>query len=297
MIRGLLLAGLAAAALFACASRADAITEFCPARLDQMQPASGPRDSAAAAYSYELRAKTPRHLEDASIIADTDHGWYRWAVSGVEMAPFQQTLLENRAGSILWPAARSPRLSVAFPEPLVVRHAWVTSARATDEAVLGWGDIGEFSCQVPIFENRGKDVEIARAQSRAVAATSAPSPSPGAPQAAAAGAEAVAIPATVPFDSVADCPVPFKEAAVATAVAPDYPDSARESGYSGTVYVDVALTGRGQIIDTSIYVGSGSPQFDAAALRAARRSEYTGGTSYCQHVRGEYVFVATFQPF
>jgi TonB family protein len=170
----------------------------------------------------------------------------------------------------------------------------VASARATDEAVLGWGNIGEFSCQVPIFENRGaKDAEVARMQSRAVAAT--PAPSPEAPQAAATGAVAVALPATAPFDSVADCPVPFKEATVAAAVSPDYPESARELGYSGTVYVDVALNGRGQIIDTSIYVGSGSPQFDAAALRAARRSEYTGGVSYCQHVRGEYVFVATFQ--
>jgi TonB family protein len=276
-------------AVWFCSAKADAITEFCPARVERVT--SGVAGGApSATFSYELNAKTPRNIVDASIVADTDHGWFRWRLGAVPMPMVSEKVWTN-TGSYTHAFAQSPRLEVSFPEPLLVRHAWITSAQASDETVLGWGSKGEFACQVPTFSDRGaKTVELARSQSRAAAASPPPA---SAAQAPASGVAAAATPTTLPFDSI-DCALPFHQATVTMAVSPDYPMIARESGVSGTVMVDIALDEQGHIIDASIYSGSGYGPLDVAAVKAAQKSSYAGAVSYCQMVRGEYLFTATF---
>ena len=67
---------------------------------------------------------------DATLIADTDRGWFAWNVAGV---PLVSVTRMDQAGT--WPvpykAWSSRDLSVAIPGDVVVKHAWVTNGRAT----------------------------------------------------------------------------------------------------------------------------------------------------------------------
>jgi hypothetical protein len=289
------------ATVFAClfifaAAKADAITEFCPATVEAIQSSAG-ASTPSGEYSYALQAKTARTINDAAIVADTDHGWYRWSVANV---PLQMTSLaashQGPAGMVnyTYKFARSAQQLVAFPEALLVRHAWITSARSDDETVFGWGKRGEFACEVPTFPNRGIDAaEFARPQSRK--ATPSPAPAGAALPALADGAVR-AVPTSMPFDSI-DCDTPFREVRVTDAVTPEYPPILRGNvSEQASVLVDIAADEQGHLIDASVFAASGYPAFDSAGLRSARLSSYSGAISYCQKVRGEYIFTATFQP-
>jgi TonB family protein len=276
------------------AAKADAMAEFCPATVASVESTGG-ADVPSAEYSYVLDAKTARTVADAAIVADTDHGWYRWRVANL---PLQMT---SQAGTHRGPAgmvnytskfARSERQLVVFPEVLSVRHAWITSARSDDESVLGWGKVGEFACEVPAFPNRGVGTaELARSQSH----KATPSPAPAGPALAAPADGAVrAIATSLPFDSI-DCVTPFRDVRVTGAVSPDYPSILRGNAPGrNSVILDVASDEQGHVLDVSVFAGSGFAQFDAAAMRAARQSSYSGAVSYCQQVKGEYLFTATF---
>lgn len=156
-------------AFVSCCATARAETEFCPGKVAAIEASAG-AGVPSTEFSYVLDAKSARTLDDAAIVADTDHGWYRWSIANV---PLQMT---SQAASHRGPAgmvnytykfAQSTRQLVAFPEALLVRHAWITSARSDDENVFGWGKRGEFACEVPTFPNRGIDTaELARPQSR-----------------------------------------------------------------------------------------------------------------------------------
>lgn len=298
-----ILRAIATAAIFACvlffgATKADAMAEFCPARVTGVQSSGGP-DVPSATYSYVLDAKTARTVNDAAIVADTDHGWYRWNVANV---PLRMTSLTGShpspgGGSVAYTLniARSDRQQVEFPETLYVRHAWITSARSDDESVMGWGKRGEYACEVPTFPNRGLNAaELARPQARKAPPVPQPSGTASALPPAADGA-ARAVPTSMPFDSI-DCATPFREVRVTEAVSPDLPSVAAGLPAVTSVIVDIASDERGHLLDASVFSSSGYPALDRAGLRAARMSSYSGAVSYCQNVQGEYLFTASFLP-
>jgi hypothetical protein len=295
-LRAIACAGAFAALFLAGTARSNAMAEFCPGRVAAVESSAG-AGAPSTEFSYVVDAKTARTLDDAAIVADTDHGWYRWSIANV---PLQMT---SQAASHQGPAgmvnytyrfAQSPRQLVAFPEALLVRHAWITSARSDDETVIGWGKRGEFACEVPTFPNRGIDAaELARPQSRK--ATPSPAPAGSALPPLADGAVR-AMPTSMPFDSM-DCDTPFREVRVTDAVIPEYPPLLRGNvSEPASVLVDIAADEQGHLIDASVFAASGYPAFDSAGLRSARLSSYSGAISYCQKVRGEYIFTATFQP-
>ncbi len=279
------------AALWFGAAKADAMTEFCPATVERIETTAG-SDVPAAQYSYALNAKTARSIADASIIADTDHGWYKWSVADIPL-PITTESVTTGNKTYQHSFAQSSRLQVVFPDALLIRHAWIASARANYESVASWEKVGETACEVPTYNNRGvRTAELARPQSRK--ATPSPQP-PGRESSAAPAGVARAVPTSMPFDSI-DCDVPFRQATVTAAEHPDFPASLRDSGISATVLIAVAVDEQGNLTDASLYASSGFPPFDSAGLRAARMSSYSGPISYCQKVRGEYLFNATFQP-
>jgi hypothetical protein len=283
------------------AAKADAVAEFCPAVVANVQ-SSGGAGLASEEYSYVLDAKTARTVDDAAIIADTDHGWYRWSVANVSLQMATLTFSFHNAGdgiSYKYQMARSGRQLVAFPEALFVRHAWVTSARSDGETVMGWGKLGEFACEVPTFPNRGIDTaELERSQARK--ATPAPRKAPAAPIPAAvlpplADGAIRAVPTSLPFDSI-DCDTPFRELMVTDAISPTYPSILKGSVYTTTSsLITVAADEEGHVIDASLFASSGYGAFDVEAQRVARKSSYLGAISYCQKVKGEYIFTATYE--
>jgi TonB family protein len=280
-----------AALSFSCFAEADAAAELCPAVVQRMVPVGVASNAPSATFTYDLQAKTARSIADAAIVADTDDGWYRWNIVDVAM-PLGTETVHTSKSSYNHDVSRSAQLSVTFPATLNVRHAWITSARATNEGIIGWEKVGEFACEVPSYETRGpKTPELARAQSHA--ASPWPSPSPAATAIPAPfGVDAIAVRAAMPFASM-DCEEPFHPGGIRDIHQPSFPHS--ENGNYGTARIAVQIDEVGTIIDASIDSSSGNRAFDSVALDAARKSAYVGAISYCQAVRIEYVFTAEFQ--
>jgi hypothetical protein len=279
------LRSVAAAAAFAIAltATARAAVEFCPATASVPFPVGEAFGTPALRYAYELNAPTPRGV-NATLVADTDKGWYRWSVSGVALT----SVTRHTTGDPAFPPQRytiaaSPTLAVIFPVALTIRHAWVVSAEARGDPTLRWSAMGVSPCDVPAFD-RATDVDPP------TNAALAPTPS-------ALYAPAVATPTPAPFE-VADCDRAFAAATVLKPVQPvltrTYMDEIPPDGY--TAFVRVTLDPDGRLIDVSIYASSGYTAWDRAALRAAALSTYTGAVSYCRPVYGEYLFGANYRP-
>jgi TonB family protein len=149
-----------------------------------------------------------------------------------------------------------------------------------------------FACEVPTYSSRGAaDAELTRRQAALVATPATPQPAPIVPNV----TPGVAKPAPQPFDSI-ECDVPFMQARVVRPVQPDYPREAMSDGQPRAVEVEVAIDERGQLIDAWVFARSGDVLVDLSAVRAARRSSYSPATSYCQKVKGYYLFRADFRP-
>jgi TonB family protein len=112
----------------------------------------------------------------------------------------------------------------------------------------------------------------------------------------ATGAPATAAAAAAPFASIV-CETPFQAAKVTDASVPDFPNGARELVLSqASTEVEVSIDEEGRLLDASVYATSGNALLNLSALRAARKSSYSAPISYCQNVRGQYLFTATFRP-
>lgn len=192
-----------------------------------------------ACYAPAPAAETPRTIVHATMIADTDDGWYGWYVENVALPKTTVTIKK-------WPLfgtatfARSAPLTVTFPKGVLVHHAWVTQARAGAETTIGWNALGDFACEVPDFPDGGPGfTPVVRRQA---ATTPATAPAAGGPPGA------------------------------AVVVSQPFPIGAWTCGSAGNF------------------------AFDLAAMRTARASQYSSAISYCQPVRGYYIFRADFMP-
>ncbi|HVA32502.1 MAG TPA: hypothetical protein VNG31_00050 [Candidatus Baltobacteraceae bacterium] len=266
---------LALLAIAACGAPARAAVEFCPAKLDNMTPIGGVLGTAVPSYVYELTALAPRTV-DASLVADTDKGWFAWHVSNAQLQEAKR-VQANRFGGSPYTIAASAPLDVTFPEALAVRHAWVVSADVPGKSPA--------SCDVPAFPS----ANMADPPPNATVSTPSPLPSP-------VSAAATATTTTPPF-SFASCEHPFAQAKVTTVTQPQFPDELRGAlGGRVSAALYIALDPKGNVIDTWPFSTSGFPLLDQAALRAARSSTYSGAISYCRPVNSLYLFRAVFAP-
>jgi hypothetical protein len=272
-----------AATIFAlcCSAAARASVEFCPAVASVPAPIGAPFGAASTRYAYDLTAQTPRGV-DANLIADTDNGWYRWNVSAISLTTVKRYAHDppgyHLPPSLPYTIASSPTLSVTFPVPVVVRHAWIESALAVGDPSLQWNGKNLAPCEVPAFES---------AQDKTPDPDVAPSP--------AALAPAVASAAQAPFD-IGYCALKFADSTVIRPARPQYDGWGDPSVYGYAATIATALDPSGHLIDAWVYAGSGSAAFDRAALRAARDSTYVGAVSYCRPVSSRYLFIASAIP-
>src|SRR5690348_2569499 len=84
-MRAFLVLAIAIAGAFACNAPARAFAEFCPAAVIARTPGSAPSTS----FAYQLEARTPRSV-DATMIADTDRGWFGWRVLNVPLSAIEK---------------------------------------------------------------------------------------------------------------------------------------------------------------------------------------------------------------
>lgn len=278
----MLLGALILAAAAASPTPARAVTEFCPASLAGAY--TKPSDHDPLVHHYRLQALGPR-LVSAVIFADTDHGWFSWTQQSVPLTRMTFTRTgpepDYKTTNV---QAESPELSVTFPEAVNVTRAWVTAAKTQGDETFGWDARGAIPCDPPDFDpGRPSNVITKRTP-----ASNDPTPAPAPPP-------AVATPITSPFPDV-NCEHPFVAATVTHAVQPVFPGIVAQEGFGGmaTTEVYIALDRTGQLKDAWIFAKSGYPQFDRAALDAAKKSSYKGAISYCRPVTGWYLFRAAF---
>ena len=277
--RTLLVTALAFAC-FALASfaQARAASELCPAEAGHFSPI-GSVDGAATSYAYDLSALSPR-IVDATIIADTDKGWYAWRVIGAQIGS------SGKDQGIAKPDyVKGAPMPVSFPVALTIRHAWVTKAKTTGEVIFGWDKLGEVPCDVPVFADAPTPIGMPHTLQ-----TPMPLPSPGGP---ALNAQAT----SPPFETTL-CARQFVQAWVTHAADIQEPANLRSLGLVTPVSTTVAVVvGKdGKPLDTWIYESTGYPVLDNAALAAARASSYSPAVSYCFAVKAMYFFKAVFSP-
>jgi hypothetical protein len=259
------------------AAGADAMVEQCPAHSTQLRASAKTAD--ATIFTYDVDALSQRTV-DATIIADTDRGWFTWSVTSVPLVSVGRM---DQAGT--WPvpykAWSSRDLTVAIPGDVVVKHAWVTNGRATGETTFNWDAKGSIACDVPGFD-----------------APPSPAPAPVVPPsiASAPPETAVAKPTAAPFD-IATCDKPFVAAAPLSG--PPLNPAALGGLNTGlaaeAAVIDVAVDGQGNVLDAWVK-GSTHSAFDKLAMAGALQSKYTGAVSYCRPAEAIAKYTAWYQP-
>jgi hypothetical protein len=268
-------AAAACTAFFAAGASADAMVEQCPAHASQLQ-ASG-KTADATIFTYTVDALSQRTV-DATLIADTDRGWFSWSVADVPLVSVNRM---DQAGT--WPvpykAWSSRDLSVAIPGDVVVKHAWVTNGRATGESTFNWDAKGSIACDVPGFD-----------------APPSPAPALPAPTASIPPDTPVAKTTAAPFD-IPPCDKPFVAAAPLSG--PPLDPAALGGLNNGlaaeAAVIDVAVDGAGNVLDAWVK-GSTHSAFDKLAMAGALQSKYTGAVSYCRAAEGIAKYTAWYQP-
>lgn len=260
MIRVLIAALFAGAALIATQAHALAVTEFCPA-----SALAGPLQGHASANLVGVRliAATSRTVQ-GSIAFDTDQGWY--------LAIFPETALEHAhvvgAGNF-----ESDVFAVVFPRAVKIGRYFVDQAVSTGDG-LGWEAKGTITCPP---------------MPREYYADSKPFQPIGFPNTVQANPIAALYRAT-------GCTSPFRYASAVKLARPDYPLTAPDPMlyHDRLVTVAVALDARGQPVDAWMFSGAISKNLVGATLSSAMQSTYTPAIAYCIPVPGIYSFSAQY---
>ena len=138
---GYLLA-LGCAVFLSLTANANAVAEFCPARL-AISPSGGSVAAASRLYGFELTAQGPRSVT-AILAFDTDAGWFKATVPPVTIGEKERHYTSPWAAFVRrdWV---SPVIYVQFPKAVVVKHDWVKTAQASGDD-LGWAAKGPVEC-------------------------------------------------------------------------------------------------------------------------------------------------------
>lgn len=280
-----------------CAGRAWSYAEYCPASVagwavPGATPAPAASHAPSALYSFTLIAQGPRSVK-GSVDVHTSAGWFS--------VPFPSTpLLEHqykeRDAYVAFTRKtwESDELFARFPQPVLIISSFVRDASATGDPYFGWDAKGDVTCGAPAgLEAKGGFPTPSPWAIPLGLTTENPRtdyyrlPAPG---------EAIALATPIAVPGSLDCPVPFTPARVVRAVSPVYPAFPTPYQRQGqrSVMVEVAVGSANEMDDAWVWISSGFREFDAAALKAARATEYASGTSFCQPANGLYLFRANF---
>jgi len=252
----------------AAAGRANAATDLCAANLTDIR-AVAPSDAGATSYTYRLVAFHAGTV-DATILADTDHGWKTWTVRGVVLSKARRAYTVPAGPSVPFDVAQSPILGVSMSPAVRIAHVWVAAANgnACEPPSLGNGELVDFQL--------GRSVE----DPGDVASSSESSDS------------------TAPFD--ATCATPFVGVTALKAIAPNLTELAKrtidESGGESISFA-VEVDASGKALDAWLLGAVGNvADFERTTYAAARSTTYRNAISYCRAVPAIYIFAATANP-
>lgn len=267
----------------ACAARALALTEYCPAHAGLFHPLDGPAPSTL--YAFALSAQSARSVRGTVMIA-TSAGWYRvkFPLTPLVLRTYSYT---GKFGDLSRSAFDSDALYVRFPSAVAISTAYVSEAQTSGEHDFGWDSKGDFTClpQAGFFDESLRQFNGMVPKSARTDLTSAP-----------ANGAAILIAESVPSPDNTSCAHPFTNPTVKNAVSPDYPRSERTRRTYGLSIVELALNAAGTVTDAWTFLSSGSAGFDGAALLGAQSSTFTPGLAFCQPTGGFYLFNVEYEP-
>lgn len=290
MKRLLTAVALTAAAFIMNAHPARALGAFCPAQvsIEAQNDRSGdqyvPRSQN---YGLELVADSPRSMQTATVIFDTDAGWFSVTLPPSSFAP------KVRSYEDVFPSYErhqwvSPIVHIGFAAPVQISRAWIGSAVVSSDTE-GWTKLGQIACPPPASEKLQSAGYAKRSEMRP--AQWEPLWMPAEP------GEATLLPAKMAPLYSSSCPHPFAAATAQHVVPPDYPSSiAQMQGATLTSVLVLSLGPDGKLVDDTVWKSTGLRQFDEAAMKAANAATYSAAVSYCRPVPAEYLFVTTFSP-
>jgi hypothetical protein len=171
---------------------------------------------------------------------------------------------------------------VEFPSAVTVTHAWVYSAsiqgggaaKSSDSLVVCPPMVSHVERQASVMQ-----LQMDPAENALLAAM----PTIGAVHLKASASERL---------NSSNCSEPFHAAGPQRQALLGFPGLPDDSPDAMSI-VDVAINPDGTLRDEWVWQSAGSFDYDQEALKAARRSTYTGARAYCQGVPAIYRFSAT----
>lgn len=283
----LTLAVVASVTLAFGSTRAQAMIEFCPARLVSWAPAGEASDAPrsrptllASDYTFRLQAYSSR-IVSGTVAIGTDTGWYQVTVPAT---PLSVHVVDYRSDSQRGETTnfRTTLLQVHFPSAVHVAEVFLAQATAIHDGPFGWEPRGSVTCD-PVGDPH---VDAARRPAShhhdrltlTFVDRSDPSERP----------IALAPPTRLDPPTGLDCPVPFADARVTTLRQPGRLDNSEY--VQGVANVTVAIDARGTAVDAWLQIPSPSRAVDKTAIEAAMRTRYQPAVAFCRNVPGIYTF-------
>lgn len=286
-----LLAGLAFVvfAFLASLTRAQATSEYCPARLLAYHESSG---GGPATYAFVLSAASTR-IVHGTLLAQTDAGWFTIPFTDTRIAAYDE---HYHNAYIHWSRTEyySPVMYVRFPQNARLIRWTVLQAQSSGDKVFHWDQKGAVTCRLQTSDAENVESPETSAPSALGAIREGPAPydllrAPG-------PSDAMLTPAAADVTANTQCSKPFDAVVATTKLSPRLPANVGGLNQALMTIVEVAVSADGAPDDAWIYQPSGVPALDDAVLAAARGSTYRAARSFCEPSPGFYRFVITFQP-
>jgi TonB family protein len=260
---------------------AQAATEFCAATVSTFIPIHNTAVSKTdlgtdTEFGFKLRAETARTI-DATLAVYAGGDLYELRLHRIALSVHTETeKLDpgNSDASLVRTVFESTPMYFRFAKAMTADAAWISEA-GVDGApkscpTMPYAGIADQSRAATISD-------VPPATVRAMAATDAPR---------------IRLEAHVDAGACATKFVPAKGQLL---VAPDFPEVARGNNHMIAI-ATVALDSAGKVADAWIVGSSGSPEVDAATLRAAKASTYLPAEFLCVPISGLFTFRANFAP-
>ncbi len=272
-------------AMFVLAQEGNAAeVDFCPATVAHITAFHAPPDNKSAAYAdslfgITLQAQHPRSVIARLILASGSET-YSASVPQVALKAVKRLFLA--AGHTIDKTLyESAPVFIRFDRSRPLRYAWVEQASIGGEKPV--------RCPTqPASNDRsgaGQPFTTSTLDSRSDASIRNSLPSKD--NTVVAEYTGQLIPPT--------CSQANHEARALTRIPPEFREIPRQQGLRGTAVVKIDLDSSGKAVGSSIYIESGSPLLDAAALSAAAANAYAPATFMCVPIVGSYLFVVDFR--
>jgi len=280
--------GFFLAMIVACATRALAITEYCPAGVTAFHPLDG--QGSASLFAYALKAEGARSVT-ATVMVHTNLGWFEVrTASATPLVKFNFDY-SDKFVEFTRTSYQSAPLYVRFSQPVSLVSYFVSEAQASGDSQFGWDAKGNVTCSAPAGLESGSKftpdslpIGVTISDARTDLDVQPPL------QVAIASASITSAPGSTA------CEHPFSQPKTTHIESPDFPMREAQNGLGGVTWIELAVSASGALDDAWIFAPSGSHALDMAAMEAMRKTTFQAGTAFCVPAPKILMFGGEFGP-